>query len=187
MLRPVRARVANMIARGVVKLVDDSQKLQLLQLSVGPDEVRDQVERFQQYGLTSLPDAGAEAVVVFVGGARDHGLAVAVDDRRYRVSGLASGEVVIYSKAGQTIWLKADGTIEIGGGTMQPAALGQDVRDELDALWSALQGHTHAVTNVSTVISAAPGSPCTGALSVPAPSVTAQKKTVKSASVKIKT
>jgi phage baseplate assembly protein V len=113
LLRPLHARLANLVSRAVVSRVDDSTKLQGLQVKVGVDEVRDGLERFQQYGLTSVPDAGAEAVVLFVGGRRDVGYVVAVDDRRYRVTGLTPGEVALYSKTGASVVLKADGSVEV--------------------------------------------------------------------------
>jgi phage baseplate assembly protein V len=113
MIAPLRLRVANMVARAVVQLVDDSVKVQLLQLGVLSEETREGVERVQNYGFTSVPLPGAEAVVVFVGGQRDHGLAVAVDDRRYRLKSLQAGEVAMYHKDGARVVLKADGSIEI--------------------------------------------------------------------------
>ncbi|WP_431477838.1 phage baseplate assembly protein domain-containing protein [Massilia eburnea] len=56
-------------------------------------------------GFTSVPKPGAEGVVVFVGGNRDHGLVIAVEDRRFRLKGLASGEVAIYDDQGQKVHL----------------------------------------------------------------------------------
>jgi hypothetical protein len=51
-------------------------------------EVRDKAERFQDYGFTSNPKRGAEAIVLFPGGQRAHAIIIAVDDRRYRKTGL---------------------------------------------------------------------------------------------------
>ncbi len=185
LLAPLRNRIANMVARAVVQLVADGGKLQALQLVVGADETRDGCERFQEYGFTSMPLAGAEAVVLFVGGRRDHGLVVAVDDRRHRMAGLEAGEVALYTNAGQSIVLKADGSIEIGGGTMQPAALGQDVRDELDDLRAKFASHTHAVaTSGSDPQGGAVASTGTAAATT---ATLAAAKTVKSTTVKVKT
>jgi len=60
LLRPIATRVVNSIARGVVQLVDDSVKMQLLQLGVLSGETIDGAERFQPYGLSSVPLPGAE-------------------------------------------------------------------------------------------------------------------------------
>lgn len=101
-------RVAMMVARGVLKRVTDTGRLQVLQLSLMADEAKDGVERFQEYGFTSYPKQGAEAVVLFAAGNRDHGLVIAVDDRRYRLKPLAQGEVALYDDQGQKIVLHRD-------------------------------------------------------------------------------
>jgi phage baseplate assembly protein V len=113
LLASIRTRVANMIARGIVKVVDDAKKMQAIQLSLLEGETREGVERFQNYGFTSHPHPGAEAVVAFVGGARDHGLIVVVDDRRYRLLALAEGEVAMFDDLGSKVVLKRGGNIEV--------------------------------------------------------------------------
>jgi phage baseplate assembly protein V len=112
LLRRLRTRVTMMVARAVVKTVDDATKMQLLQLGILAGELRDKVEHFQSYGFTSVPFPGAEAVVVFPGGNREHGLCVVVDDRRYRLTGLDEGEVALFDDQEQKVHLKRDG-IEI--------------------------------------------------------------------------
>jgi phage baseplate assembly protein V len=117
LLAPLRNRIANMVARAVVQLVADGGSLQALQLVVGADETRDGCERFQEYGFTSVPLAGAEAVVLFVGGRRDHGLVVAVDDRRHRMAGLEAGEVALYTDEGDHVLLSRGRVVTITAGT----------------------------------------------------------------------
>lgn len=109
MLAPLSNRVRLMVARGVLRAVADSPKLQELQAELLAGELRDKLERFQNYGITSHPFPGAETVVVFPGGNRDHGLVIAVDDRRYRLTSLEPGEVALYDDQGQTIIIKRDG------------------------------------------------------------------------------
>ncbi len=111
-MRPIFVRLMNLVARGEVKRVDDSTKVQQVQAQFD-DEVRDELEHFQGYGFTSVPDADAECVVLFVGGKRDNGYVVGVDDRRYRPTGLAAGTVCIYSKSGSRVTLFPDGNIEL--------------------------------------------------------------------------
>lgn len=112
-LRPLKNAIANLFARAVVKLSDDTKKCQTVQLEVGPDEIRADVERPQQYGFTSVPLDGAEAFVAFLGGKRDHGVVLAVEDRRYRIKGLTKGEVAIYTDQGDKLVFKRGGTIEV--------------------------------------------------------------------------
>lgn len=109
LVAPLRARVQMMLARAVVQLVDDAKGIQSLQLAALADELIEGAERMQDYGFTSVPFPGAEAVVAFPGGLRSHGLVIAVGDRRYRLKGLLPGEVAIYDDLGQQVVLKRDG------------------------------------------------------------------------------
>ena len=97
MVAPLRRRVLLAIGRAVLTLVDDVRKLQVLQVQGLAAETLDGVERVQQYGLTAHPHPGAECVMLAVGGMRQHPIVVAVDDRRYRVTDLAQGEVCLYT------------------------------------------------------------------------------------------
>lgn len=116
LLRQIQQRVRLMVGRAVLALVDDTTKLQTLQVALLAGEVRDG-ERFQNYGFTSHPLPGAEAVVVFPGGNRDHPIIVAVDDRRHRKTGLSSGESAMYHHEGDYIKLKNGRIIEVVAGT----------------------------------------------------------------------
>lgn len=119
MLRDLRNRVMLTVARGVVTLVNDALKMQTVQAQLLKREVRDGIERFQNYGWTSKPHPGAEGVFLFVGGNRDHGLCIAVDDRRYRLTGLADGEVAIYTDEGDKIHLKRGRVAEVETETLR--------------------------------------------------------------------
>ncbi len=116
-LRPIKNAIANLLARAVVKLSDDEKLCQTVQLDLGgtPEnpEIRADVERPQNYGFTSRPLDGAEAFVAFLGGQRDHGVVIAVEDRRYRLKGLEKGEVAIFTDEDDKIVLKRGGTIEV--------------------------------------------------------------------------
>lgn len=105
-LREAAGRIMMMVARGVLRGVNDGAKRQLLQVELLKGEVRDNVERMQNYGFTSHP-TGGDVAVVFVGGNREQGIAVAVDDRRYRLS-LNAGEVAIYDDLGNKVELLRD-------------------------------------------------------------------------------
>lgn len=112
-MRPLKNRVMLMISRAVIESVDDSMKMQLVKLSILKGETKDGVERMQNFGFSSNPPAGSEALVVFVAGNREHGVVVAADDRTKRIKDLAEGESVFFNAAGDKIHIKADGTIEL--------------------------------------------------------------------------
>ena len=103
----------SMVLRTVVSSIVDSKKLQTLKISIFKDDTKDDVERFQNFGHTSVPKDGAEAVVVFPSGNIDHPIVVVVDDRRYRLKGLNPGESAIYDAFGKKAHLKDDGSFEI--------------------------------------------------------------------------
>lgn len=131
MMAPLQRRVSLMLSRAVVRLVDDSLKLQGLQLQVLAGETLGNVERFQEYGITSIPHVGAEAVLGCINGNRSHGVVIAVDDRRYRLTDLLAGEVALYTdedkSGGLRIHLKRNKEIHlIAGGSsivMTPAGI----------------------------------------------------------------
>lgn len=112
-LGPLVRRIRLALGRGIIRLVADGAGIQTVQLDLMANETRSKVERFQEYGFTSVPLAGAEAAVIFMGGNRDHGIVVAVDDRRYRLKALAAGEVALYTDEGDKIHFKRGNTIEI--------------------------------------------------------------------------
>lgn len=105
---PMRRRVMLMVGRAVVRAIDDSRGRQQMQIELLAGELRGAVERMQQYGFTSHPHPGADAAAVFVAGNREQGIIVAVDDRRYRLTGLAVGEVALYDDLGNVVALRRD-------------------------------------------------------------------------------
>lgn len=108
-LAPLKHRLQLMIGRAVIHTINDSSQLQTLQLGILAGELKEPVERLQEYGFTSHPKPGAEAVVLFHGGNRDHGLVIAVDDVRYRLKQLKAGEVALYDDLGNRIHLARGG------------------------------------------------------------------------------
>lgn len=109
----LQRRVMLMVGRGIVNLVDDSGKVQGMQVGLLSNEVRDQIENVQQFGFSSVPPKGSEAVAVFHGGTRDHGIIVATGHRDSRPRGLKEGEAILYNSLGDSIKMRLDGVVEI--------------------------------------------------------------------------
>ena len=97
MLAPLSRRLRLMASRAVLRLISDATVMQIVQVKLLNGEVRDGIERVQNYGFTSVPLPGAEAIFLSLGGDRDHGIVITADDRRYRIKGLQGGEVAIYT------------------------------------------------------------------------------------------
>ena len=160
LMAPLKRRLALMITRAVVDRVNDGQGLQRLQLILLAGEVADDVERLQPLGLTAVPEAGAEALAVAVGGNRSHLLVIGCEDRRKRPKGLAAGEVMLYGlSGGSKILLKADGTVEITPGASGKMIVNggieasgdiKDAAGTMQAMRGTYNGHDHLETGGTT-------------------------------------
>lgn len=102
-IRDIGNRVMMMFGRGVLRGVNDSNGRQQLQVELLKNELRDGVEHMQNYGFTSHPKGG-DVAVAFIGGNREQGIVLVVDDRRYRIP-LQPGEVAIYDDQGNKVEL----------------------------------------------------------------------------------
>lgn len=137
LLNGVNRRIRLMIGRCVVRLVNDASAMQELQITGLGSEVLDALEHFQAYGLTSVPHAGAEGLVLNLAGSRALAVVINVDDRRYRLTGLQPGEVALYDDLGQTIELRRNG-IYINAAHGDVHVTGDVIADGI-----SLKTHTH--------------------------------------------
>ncbi len=135
LIRPLKIKIANSIAAGVIENVDDTKTTQLLQLTTLDKAVLDECLRFQEFGFNSVPLPGAEVVVVFPNGDQTNGLVVATADRRHRPTDWTGGEAGTFNAFGAMMRHKADGTTEITGGG---AAAALATKADLDALISTV-------------------------------------------------
>ncbi len=107
-ISPLKRKVLLMIGRGVMLAVTDSEKIQLVQLSLLEGETKDKVESFAHFGFTSNPPIGSDCIMLSVGGNREHGIIIGTEHRDFRLKDLASGDSAIYNKNNKYIWLKGD-------------------------------------------------------------------------------
>lgn len=105
-------RIMNMIGRCVLAAVTDSKKLQEVKVTILEGETKEEIEHFQNYGFTSNAPGNSEGLALSLNGNRDHTVVINIDNREFRLKSLASGEVAMYSKFGNKIIMKADGSIE---------------------------------------------------------------------------
>lgn len=113
LLRALRTSIYTLIGRAVLHVVDSAPGCQTLQVQVLADETQDGVEHVEPYGFTSSPLPGAEGVVLNVGGRRGSAVGFNFGNRGFRVVGLKSGEVCIYTDEGDKITLKRGRNMEI--------------------------------------------------------------------------
>lgn len=109
LMAPLRRRIQLLADRAILTLVNDALQRQNLQLKVLAGETHDDVERFQNYGHTSVPPAGAEAIVLGVGGNRSGLVAVVVDHKGSRPHDLEPGDSMLYHQEGHHLILTKNG------------------------------------------------------------------------------
>lgn len=118
LLDPLSRKVRLMITRCVLSAINDQSGIQIVQIKTLASRTGDGAERFQNYAFTSVPLPGAEGILAAVMGNFDHGVVIAMDDRRYRVKGLQPGEAAMYTHKDKEahkhrIIFKNDGSIEV--------------------------------------------------------------------------
>lgn len=99
--------------RGVITMVKAGGAVQLLQVDGVAGETLQDNELFQHYGFTSNPPGGTMAVVLPIGGKTAHGIIIATEHGVYRLKGLKSGEVALYTDEEDSIVLKRGRLIEV--------------------------------------------------------------------------
>lgn len=168
-LRRLANRLRLAVARAVVSLVNDATKLQSVQVQLQEGVVRDKAEHFQAYGFTSVAHPGAEGVALSVAGSTDHTVVINVADRRFRMTGLQSGEVAMHDDLGHSIYLTRNGIVINGAGHQllmtnlaklrveAPIESTSDIKDRCDgagktmaSMRTTFNGHTHNETGVVT-------------------------------------
>jgi phage baseplate assembly protein V len=91
----------------------DGSKMQGGKYKALNGELLENVERYQNYGVSSRPLNGTEAVAVSIGGDRSHLVVIAQDDRDSRKGDMEPGEVALYSHTGDYIFLKNGNKMEM--------------------------------------------------------------------------
>lgn len=99
--------------RGTLNLVKSGGDIQKVQVSGLADETLQDVELMQQFGFTSHPPSGTEAVILPIGGKTTHGIVIATENGAFRVQSLQEGEVAIYDQSGSSVVLKKGKLVEI--------------------------------------------------------------------------
>ena len=102
--------------RAVLTAIDSTTPIQLLQADGLAGEQLQDNELMQHYGFTSVPLAGAQVIVLPIGGKTAHGIIIATEHIASRLKALKNGEVAIYDDQGQSVYLTRQGIIVNGGG-----------------------------------------------------------------------
>jgi phage baseplate assembly protein V len=118
-VRDAANRAFLLLTRGTLKKAKDDKLMQEVDVDLHFGEKKTKVERFQQYGFTSVPLPEkdekdphiAEVLVAFLGGNRSHAVAFMIDDRRHRLKNMKPGEVALYDDQGQRTMITRDAIV----------------------------------------------------------------------------
>jgi phage baseplate assembly protein V len=150
LIERVYRRVQMLFDRGRVTLVNDTGPVQTMQLKMSDMETCDNRLRMAEFGFTSYPPVGSDAVVAHIAGDRGSGVVVATNHQPSRPTGLQSGESMLYTEDGKQVYMTADGGIVV-------EAKGQNVvvNDAADVTWNCSGDFTLNVGGKFNVV--APG------------------------------
>ncbi|MGU7784877.1 phage baseplate assembly protein V [Burkholderia sp. PU8-34] len=116
-LHGVTARLARFVTVvtgwGRVTSQNDSGGAQLLQIQVNERETIDDLPRIAEFGLTSVPPDGSDITMVNFGGGRNNAVIVGTNHQQSRPRNLQSGETMLYSQDGKSVYLTASGGIVV--------------------------------------------------------------------------
>lgn len=143
-------RIVHALSRGRITLVDDTQGVQFVQVKFKADDIRDKVPRVADYGFTSNPPAGSDAIVVFLAGERANGVVVGTNDQRSRLKGLLPGEVALFDNLGRVVKLGRSGIQVLGHTSPVQVVTSADVSVAIDSAHTIrLVGHTAITGDVA--------------------------------------
>ncbi|CDL80180.1 phage baseplate assembly protein V [Xenorhabdus cabanillasii] len=99
--------------RAVLGTTDSRGKVQTIQAEGLAGEQLQGQELFQQYGYTSHPPPGTMGIVLPLNGRTSHAIVIATEHGTYRLAGLKTGEVAVYTDEGAKIVLKRGRLIDV--------------------------------------------------------------------------
>lgn len=113
LLSPLYRRMATMIGRCILSALDSSSGVQAASVTIMADEEMKGVEYMEPYGFTSVPLQGAEGVVLNVGSRRGSCVVVSLGNRKFRLKGLKSGEVALYTDEGDRLVFERGNVVKL--------------------------------------------------------------------------
>lgn len=103
LLEPLRRRMAVMIGRCILSALNSAPGVQSASVTIMADENMKGVEYMEPYGFTSVPLAGSEGIILNIGAQRGACVALCLGSRKFRLRGLKSGEVALYTDEGDKL------------------------------------------------------------------------------------
>ncbi|WP_281544661.1 phage baseplate assembly protein V [Grimontia sp. SpTr1] len=100
LLMPVKRRLQLMVDRAILRIITDTTQRQQLQIQTLADETDSNIERWQNYGHTSVPPVGSEAITLALNGNRSNLVVICAEDKTVRLKDLKPGDSALYHLEG---------------------------------------------------------------------------------------
>ncbi len=142
----IKRRIISMVTRAIVVDVIEDLQRQAIQIAGESNESGDNIERFQQYGFSSVPPNGSEAILAALNGNLGKRIAIAVEKKELRPQG-DSLDVFIYHAEGHSIQLTKDGKCII---SVTDAILEATSSFTIISPETLIQGPLHVTGGIST-------------------------------------
>jgi phage gp45-like len=112
-LDDVAVQSKNQMLRGTIESTDDSTGLQQHTVNGLYGEKFEKMQRWEQFGLSSMPPAGADCLIACMNGNRDSAQMIAAKSSGVRPQNSPAGSTTLYDNGGTTIQLDGSGNITI--------------------------------------------------------------------------
>ena len=147
-LAPIRTKIMHVVSRVVLSALDNTGKTLRGKFVLYGSDIYTGLDILQNYGFESMPDAADEdniAILHSIGGSIAMGATTGIHNRKHRPKTLQAGEAVMYSKYGQSVLFKNDGSVIITPAAGQAVLLngtgGNPIM--LDTIIAKFNAHTH--------------------------------------------
>lgn len=145
MFRRLRVRVTAMIGKAIVTMVDESTKVQRLQIQlikgIDGSDTRDGVDHLQPYGMSFSPPAGSEVVTLHLGAVSECRVAILAHHPEQRPTDAEPSCGGLYTSGQWRVYVDPDGVVHVGAKEGADfVALAQKVDTELARIWDLLTG-----------------------------------------------
>ena len=160
----LRAAVLSMFRRAVlVAATEVATGLQRIRATIG-DDLEDDLEHAEPYGLAASPPVGAHVFLAQLGGDGASTVALIASDGTYRPTGLTPGDVTLYDATGKRVSLSSLGILLGTGATLSVARATDPVSVTIP---------------IGAIVPAGPGGPLPAAPVVVTGTITSGSTTVK--------
>ena len=123
-LRPLEARIQNLIGRHRIADVTSKEGMAQLALHGFSDEILTNIDQLTLHGVISKPPVDVDSIVVFPGGRRENAVVVAVRPTKIPDDAQAA-EAGIYCANGAYIVIMPDGSIKLNGKSFNISTSGE--------------------------------------------------------------